>query len=1484
MKNKLILCIFALIFSFILLTPFLSANDLANLGLFQGNSTTDGYDLNSLTKYAFVWENQSYDENIFYYDVLNPSRIKIIEGGNYFISYQLPVHDSTYSGSNNNRMAIQSEFRINETKADIGFAESSYMRGEGGSTGDHFESSNTYTGLINISAGDYLEIFVGNEGGDGTEVMWTEGGRLFMEKIEESEEIFFGVGTQSTSASNPTDLDQGTVDSFTYDMEWTEVIEDSTYTHSDSSDENIITLEEAGTYYVAVNIPTYDSSGRDRASVGLRLELDNNEILGTRGLTGYMRSDSDEGNDYASIHFAGLIEASAGQNLTVGISSMGSSGTVTVGGNNATLLIRKLEDNKGLFKANISTLESGTNWNPTSLINVTYTDIDLEDTDYYSYTVGEPNIMVLKNGTYYFSIASPELTSGDARTAPQFEIFVNGVEIPSLRSGSTYDRQAGMDESTTMASFAITLIENDNVTMTVREEQSSTNSGNVALLKQGTMSIIYKAQSLSVDWESSSLNMGAKLQTNGNSTDSISVVASGDQYKINVSCISGNCTSITTNWTNQTNLLDGESKLAHFVCSNQTVGDFSASFNVTSFNYTKGDLLNIFCVVSDSKTVIWSDLSLELGSVYNGMYINSNSSFDVAGENTNILVNELQGNGTGFISATPWDIGTLPGASNQQILFNCSPNAGQPSGFYQVTYNVNSTEDVIGSNITVSCDVVSSFVFWNQTSLIQGNVYSGNNIAGNAGFYSAGFNVEVNVNEISGNGIDFISANVSSIGNMTDDSFYEVNFICSPPEDQVAGNYNAIYNLNTTYNSTGMNITVDCDVLTPLIEYNQSTLTMISSLNLGNATGVISVQSTGISNDTEIYCVSGDCSKIGSNWTSGKDMSNGEAVQVEFTCDDSSVGDFTGDFIVNSTQNPGGDTATVNCDILQSYGYLNVSLITPNISEINNASRNEYFWINATVNCVGSVGSSCENVYGVVRDNSTNIFGDGSDGELNVTSSEVIINNYTYLTTNVSIGSSYINISDSSEFLPGDEIMIIQIQNHSGGQAGSYEFNYISSISGQNITLTKSLEKAYYTGIFNQTSATATQIIKIPHYTDVNINGSIISSAWNGYTGGIVVFRANGTINFTGGNIDVSQKGFRGGDCNGCGNNAWGDQGEGYLGLGEGILSANANGGGGGYGPTGYSGEPGGGGGYGTAGEGVDCDFDVEGGSAIGSENLDLMFFGGGAGAGGDNDGRTPYPEYVDGGGIAIIIGKEIINATINADGEEGITPTSGSGQGATGGGAGGTIWLRGENITIGNVTTLGKIGGTTGDNEVGGTGGQGRVRLDFLSLTGSSQPESEYNGSLQEMIQINYASGNPFHSLTSQPQNCGQMFSGDSCQLNWSINSTGSLDSFWKLDVNFFSSSSKVPKNNTDNTTIRIVVGDTCTYVGGGNWSIDCSDNCVFTTTQTIPGQNNVTIFGSGNLNFSSGGKWDFTGSNQYITVDPGCTLNINPGGGWSF
>jgi hypothetical protein len=224
----------------------------------------------------------------------------------------------------------------------------------------------------------------------------------------------------------------------------------------------------------------------------------------------------------------------------------------------------------------------------------------------------------------------------------------------------------------------------------------------------------------------------------------------------------------------------------------------------------------------------------------------------------------------------------------------------------------------------------------------------------------------------------------------------------------------------------------------------------------------------------------------------GTDLDDLENSNVVLSCDDSVVGSYSSTFRINSTQNSTGNDVVINCEIFQTYGTLSASLNLPDPLQEHNISLYELFTVNASLDCVGNVGALCGEVYGFSRYSDVEIYGDGSDGELNVTTTNTVINNYTYLEINSSITSNNITVNDASNFFPRREILIIQVQNHSGGIAGNYEFAYILSIDGNVLILENPITNNYYTGAFNQTYATVTQIVSVPHYTEVNINGSML--------------------------------------------------------------------------------------------------------------------------------------------------------------------------------------------------------------------------------------------------------------------------------------------------------------------------------------------------------------------------------------------------------
>ncbi len=184
----------------------------------------------------------------------------------------------------------------------------------------------------------------------------------------------------------------------------------------------------------------------------------------------------------------------------------------------------------------------------------------------------------------------------------------------------------------------------------------------------------------------------------------------------------------------------------------------------------------------------------------------------------------------------------------------------------------------------------------------------------------------------------------------------------------------------------------------------------------------------------------------------------------------------------------------------------------------------------------------------------------GKDGNVTVNTANRIVNEYTTLTSDVSVGAITIpvaasglnaNARFSTTLQPGDLIMIIQMQGATilgqpdaftptisnpndatwGGvtnynNCGKYEFCQVSSVpNGTSIVVDCGLANSY-------TALGKVQIIRVPRYNTLTITspGTIIGQIWSGTTGGVVAIEVlgNTTIN-AGARIDASGIGFRGG-------------------------------------------------------------------------------------------------------------------------------------------------------------------------------------------------------------------------------------------------------------------------------------------------------------------------------------------------------------------
>lgn len=347
-------------------------------------------------------------------------------------------------------------------------------------------------------------------------------------------------------------------------------------------------------------------------------------------------------------------------------------------------------------------------------------------------------------------------------------------------------------------------------------------------------------------------------------------------------------------------------------------------------------------------------------------------------------------------------------------------------------------------------------------------------------------------------------------------------------------------------------------------------------------------------------------------------------------------------------------------------------------------------------------------------------FGNGADSSLTISTN----------TTEAPIDSAATgtattqNLSaTNASFAGGQVILIMQMY---GANAGQYERNSIQSYTTGTITTATPLLGTYGMGA---------QVRVVPQYTNVTINSGVTYSPkpWNGTTGGILAFLANGALNVAG-SISADGLGFIGGSGVGATpTQAGGAQGQGTGGITQ-ATSASSNGNAGGGGQTVVNAKHNGGGGGGgsnatSGGSGTTTSEGLGGNSGVtsGSSDLTTMTMGGGGGGGGvPGDNSSVSGNGGNGGGINSITAATLtVTGTISANGQPGTPGTGNGGAGASG--AGGSNQLKSQIATLGTglITAQGGAAiSAPGAGGAGGFGGDGYNVLDYLtSFTGTATP-----------------------------------------------------------------------------------------------------------------------------------------------------------------
>jgi hypothetical protein len=403
--------------------------------------------------------------------------------------------------------------------------------------------------------------------------------------------------------------------------------------------------------------------------------------------------------------------------------------------------------------------------------------------------------------------------------------------------------------------------------------------------------------------------------------------------------------------------------------------------------------------------------------------------------------------------------------------------------------------------------------------------------------------------------------------------------------------------------------------------------------------------------------------------------------------------------------------------------------------------------------------------------------GDGHTGPVTVGAANTVINQYAQVTAPAAPGDTAIVVGTNPGFVTGDLVLVMQMtgivpEPPSGGPTpvdltnnpvGRWELARLSSVAGTTLNMTAALVSSY--------AANVTQVIRVPEYTTVSIAAgrSLTAPAWNGSTGGVMAFMANGAVTNNGiPGVLVTGKGFRGGvpadDSSGSVGCAGPDEpaasgaqkGEGVAFTRYGPAQTGrgrvANGGGGGVCYLAGGGGGGNGGAGGQGGDSADGPRSVggEGGAALSFSPVDHLLMGGGGGSAHMDNGTAGAGGA--GGGIAFIRAASLVGAgSMQVNGAPGGNTTGNDA--ASGGGAGGSLYLRvSGGAACGAVVTVGGNGASANsafDVGPGGSGGGGRIL--FQRGSGTCAPTAAATNPGNAGVQAD--SGNPNYGAT-QGQN----------------------------------------------------------------------------------------------------------------------------------
>ena len=743
-----------------------------------------------------------------------PSRIYVNSTGLHRVSYACTFHSKTAD----NRHTVETWIRLNGGSDIIPSRVLSYIRNQDADTlGSGNTSSNSATSLISFSDGDYIELRAQTNGQSGNTETDSDCSLNIIKIINPVAQVYDSSGGQTLSTTAITvNLDTST------DI-------DSEY--SLSTDQ--LSVNTDGWYKVNYQICPDQASGtggNDRNTPAGWLRLNGVTDISSTYTSSYLRTATN--GDINCLTATSLVQLSNGDYIELRSNLKAEE---DVGGETISLLA----DQNWIFIEKIETQTSQyseqTGGQTISSTGTTTINFDTEDkiSNYTSLDLSN-TIIFNKSGLYEISYNLGYDDSGSSNrhiTCSYLEL--NGITQITPSKSCDYSRGRTNSRHNSMSNtilFNATI--NDEIKL-----KATTIGSDITVEADETWIIVKKLNDTSVvKWELNSLDLGRGNVSQGNLTSQINIIALGENNSnVNVSCELGDCSTITQNWINPTDILAiKELNPITFTCNDNQVGFYNATFNVKSDQYNLGQNISVNCNITRTYGTVDITLNNPLSDSYSNVIQNETFRF-----NSTITCDGVIGSICGNVTITPnYNTSsstftyipispTTPTWMDTTLEKSCILNKGESCELYwdinltgnlgqNIKFNINSSSNLseisssTSNNITINITIIPpGQISWSSSNL---NLGSGGlnlgDLIGGVNILPGGDHPNVSVTCVNGDCLQILD-NWADGDDLTDGNTTQVQFACS---DLIVGNYSTIFKVNSSVDNIGSNLNISCEI------------------------------------------------------------------------------------------------------------------------------------------------------------------------------------------------------------------------------------------------------------------------------------------------------------------------------------------------------------------------------------------------------------------------------------------------------------------------------------------------------------------------------------------------------------------------------------------------------------------------------------------------------------------------------------------------